>query len=208
MYERLDKECRPVLRVRGAPTIKSHEMLYEAISPARQDAHQRPAAEVHAASQAHATCLQFKRCVDLNGRDGSPEVFHQPSVETRACQDSRAAEPVLAATPQAPIRMEKCLASSGSCFFFPATNSYALGVGRLRGCGCAAAPSKWEGLTFPVIAMRTWAALTAGAMRALLSNLGDHPSINDVSSTAGCKHVGASDARRGCKGACLTGAVW
>jgi hypothetical protein len=48
--------------------------------------------------------------VSLNGRDGSPEVFHKPSVETRVCQNCPAASPVMAASPVRPIRAQMYLA--------------------------------------------------------------------------------------------------
>jgi hypothetical protein len=102
-----------MLRVRGAPTIKSREMVYEAISvPTRIST--TTSGRVHAASPAHPWCLQFRSCANLSGRDGTPEVFHKPAVETRVCQNRPAALPVMTATPAKPIRAPMCLACVSS----------------------------------------------------------------------------------------------
>jgi hypothetical protein len=108
-YKRLDKKCKAMLRVRGAPTIKSREMVCEVISvPTRIST--ATMGRVHAASSALPCCLRFRCLTDLSGRDGSPEVFHKPAVETRVCQNWPAALPVMTATPAKPIRGQMCLA--------------------------------------------------------------------------------------------------
>lgn len=102
---------------------------------------------VHAASAALPWCVQFWCCADLSGRDGPPEVFHKPVVETRVCQNSPAALPVMTATPSRPIRARMCLAcvSSDKPLIILLWAELDMPVR----CGCVAAHSKWNRLTVP-----------------------------------------------------------